>query len=721
MSMLDTESSLFVGGGLTEYEAVTAAPATTHQQLSSPFTDGFASPEESEREQRDLEVLLAELEDEGFAEVVDGLVNEVAGRHLMAASSWPDQQEADGVAEAETTAWTESFAESVDQSLAGFEARYEHRRVDSLTEEEVGALLSEYERDADSASEQFLGGLIKKAVKVAGSVARGAVSGLSRLMPLGKIFGLLRKVVRPLLRRVLAKAINRLPAALRGPAGQLASKLGLRESETDEVGALAEGFDTQFGELLLATSDAAQSEMLNEAELESQTSREDPLARLDQARARLARQLTEAEPGRPPTEQLEQFIPVVMAALPLIRVGVKIIGRGRIKGFLAKQLATLIQGYVGPQAARALAPHVADAGLRLLSLEAETSEQLGAEALVSTLEEAIAQVATLPAEALEDPLRLEAEIGDALAEAAVHHLPRELLREDLPGHESADEAGPWVPMPRAGRARRYRKCARRFDVNITRPQAHHIELPGADTLEERLLDAGVASWPVSAEVQLFEATFGTHLGHLAAGEGQDVIATEFEELSPANAGMLLGRPGLGSRTALSGQTGRRYFRLVVPGRKVVRPRSRIHLRLRAQQTRPELRVHVRLGERLAHHVSGLLARNSQAEVVALVARLLGPRVQESISTRLTRMLARGTGAAVQPARSQQLAAHIVEALKAGLAKQLPESAAALAAAAKDAAPGLTLTFAFSFADKQSLAGGMPGAPTLTVRPGVQND
>ena len=248
---------------------------------------------------------------------------------------------------------------------------------------------------------------------------------------MGPVFAMLRKLVRPLLKRVLAKALNRLPAPLRGPATQLAQRLGIAEAEAEP--SLAEGFDAQLAELLLAPSDAAQEQVLGEATAdEGSWESEDPIADLDRARATLAQQLSEAEPGRPPTEQLEQFIPVVMAAMPLIRTGVKIVGRDRIKNFLAGQLATLIQGYVGAQAARALAPHVADTGLRLLSLEA-APEQLGAEALVDTLQETIADVMSLPAEALEDPLRLEAEIGDALGAAAVQHLPPAVLRDDLPG------------------------------------------------------------------------------------------------------------------------------------------------------------------------------------------------------------------------------------------------------------------------------------------------
>jgi hypothetical protein len=52
-----------------------------------------------------------------------------------------------------------------------------------------------------------------------------------------------------------------------------------------------------------------------------------------------------------------------------------------------------------------------------------------------------------------------------------------------------------------------------------------------------------------------------------------------------------------------------------------------------------------------------------------------------------------------------------------VAARLPEAAAALAAAAKDPAPGITLTFTFPFADRDALARGVPGEPSLGIRPG----
>jgi hypothetical protein len=160
---------------------------------------------------------------------------------------------------------------------------------------------------------------------------------------------------------------------------------------------------------------------------------------------------------------------------------------------------------------------------------------------------------------------------------------------------------------------------------------------------------------------------------------------------------------------------------VVPGRRVVRRHNRIALRLRPQLARPELRVHVRIGERTAHRLAGLLERKDQVEVVATIGRLLSPRVQETVAGRLPRMLGRVTRSTVAPARGQALAGHVVEAMKSTLAKELPAQAAAMATAAKDPAPGLTLTFVFAFADAGALASGMPCAPTLTMRPGRHSD
>ena len=240
-----------------------------------------------------------------------------------------------------------------------------------------------------------------------------------------------------------------------------------------------------------AEADHALREM--EAEAEAPLDRYDAAGELDRARARLVDQLMGGSAGEAPTAEVEQFIPVVMAAMPLIRLGLKFVGRDKVVVFLGDRLADLVKDHIGLDMARKLGRPLADVGLRLLSLEAESGEdaRLGAEALVATMEDTIREVASLPSEALAEPLRLEAEVQAAFNEAAARHIPAEALRSDLPDHE-AQEAGVWVYMPRRARpAYRYKKYSRVFRVPITRPFARAIVLSDGGTLEHRLLDGAL--------------------------------------------------------------------------------------------------------------------------------------------------------------------------------------------------------------------------------------
>jgi hypothetical protein len=766
----------FAGGGLVTEAAATAVPAPTPSSwLASPFAEGLAGPSEP-GEQEYAEAILGELEDEAFDEALEALVDEVAARHVTATTSWSSDREAPSLAEAEAEAWIGRLADQADRLLSHLEVEFAERMADAVSDEEIAAALGPFgsENVVDSASEQFLKSLVDKARRAAGVVARAAKRGLStlgRMLPLGRLFGLLRRLVRPLLTRVLRTALNRLPASLRGPASELARRLAGRVGQTTTTttaaaadastadssapdpaasagSELAAEFDRHVADAIAAPNDAVVDQLVAEAEATDHLTEADidVVSEVDAARARLAAQLAEADPGQPPTAEVEQFIPAVMAALPLVRMGIRVAGRDKVVRFLADRLANLIKGHIGAQAARTLAPPVADIGLRLLSLEGETPEGLGAEALVSVVEDTVREVASLPPASLEEPLRIEAELQEAFADAAARYLPRERLRPDLPTFETSDvsgEGGVWVLMPRAARPRfRYRKYSRVYRVPIRRPQARAIVLSDEDTLEQRLLDAGVNRWPVEAEVHVYEAVPGTHLGHIAAfeaeveaeaddrtgGSGASRLATdEFEELTPETAGLLLGEAGLGHRVAGPMRSrglppGRRLFRIVIPGTRVRRRRRRFLVRLDVGAPKPVLRVHLRLGEREAHVVAERLAAKAHAQVVAMVRAQLGPFMQRRLAMRLVRH-ARRAGAPLSHERAQALAANLAETMIATIARQLPAAgvAAALANAARDPASGLTLTFAYQFADRAAIAAGKADEPTLTIRPGFQRD
>lgn len=70
---------------------------------------------------------------------------------------------------------------------------------------------------------------MKTVVKTAGKIAKAA------LPILGPILNKLKALVRPLLQRVLAIAINKLPAALHEPARALAKRFGLGQKEAEDL------------------------------------------------------------------------------------------------------------------------------------------------------------------------------------------------------------------------------------------------------------------------------------------------------------------------------------------------------------------------------------------------------------------------------------------------------------------------------------------------------
>ena len=107
-------------------------------------------------------------------------------------------------------------------------------------------------------------------------------------------------------------------------------------------------------------------------------------------------------------------------------------------------------------------------------------------------------------------------------------------------------------------------------------------------------------------------------------------------------------------------------------------------------------------------------------VVSLVRGLVGAAFGRALSQRLQSMLTK-RGVPLTPGADSRLAGQLAEAIVLAVSEQLPAAAATLSQAAKDAAPGLTLTFTFTFADKAALGTAAPGSPALTIRPGVHRD
>jgi hypothetical protein len=723
-------TSPFAPVSLSDVAPPAAAPPAG-QVLHSPFAEAAVAGGEHDRAAEASDALLAELEDPGFTEALEALADEAAARHLRSVGTWSNESEAPTLATADTTQWLEHLAGEADRMLGALEAYFGDRPADTLQEGEIEAATGiDGFTDPADIQQLFFGRLLDKAKKLAKGAVKLAKSGLSVVgnLALGPLFGKLRQLVKPLLSRVLDTAIGKLPESLRPLATQLAAKLRGEDGSQEEE--LAETFDRSLAELVTAPDDAAAAHLL--AEL--QPAGEDTYApsaahELDSARARLARELTEADPGVPPVAQLEQFIPVVMAAMPLIRMGIRVIGRDRIVDGIAKPLSQLIAGMVGQDAANLLSRHIASAGLGLLGLEAGSDPALGGEALAAAAEDTVRQVLTLPPESMGNELLLETEIQDAFAESATRHLPAAVLRSELVEPGADGEHGVWLMMPRATRpCFRYKKYSRIIPVRITRPIARAVILSGGDSLERRLLDDGAETWPVEGEVELYELLPGGGLGHVSAFESPDgpvAAGEEFEELTESAATVLAGNPRL-AHVGHYGAPGRhrrpgsRYFRFRHRGRPLHR-RHFLGVLFDLTAPQPVLKVNLLLDERETHEQAAHLQRRHFVQVVSMVRRLLGPAALRAIERRLTRLLTKH-GITVEAGAAARLAQRLADGVLRVVSDQLPAAAATLAKAAQDPAPGATLTFTFGFADRAALAAGTPASdPAVAIRPGRHRD
>ena len=715
------------------------------QELQSPFASRIVTTAEVDERAEAFRDLLGELRDEAFEEAVARLANEAAALHLASQASWSSAEAAPSLAVSELEAWIEPLAAEADRLLEDMAARLANEEIETLRESELDTLLESFQTDAGSlpeSFEQFLGGLLKKAKKVvkgAWRLAKKGVQAAGRVLPLGILLKKLSGLVRPLLRRVLQRAIGRLPAGVRPLAQRLAARFaGELEAEVDgasmENDGLGREFDVHVASLALAADEPELNGLLSEVETEAGQESGDRLAELDDARARLAEQLVELPAGESPVPALEQFIPAVMAALPAIRLGISAVGRDRVVRFLADRIGSLIGSMVGPESARVLARPIVDVGLRMLSLESPPASEttLGGEALASTAEETVRQVLALPAHAFEDGLRMEAEAQQAFAEAAARNVPNEFLRPDLPERETAGEGGVWVLMPRVARPHyRYKKYSRVFLVPVSRQTARSIPVTDGGTLEATLLDRGVTSWPAQAEVHLYEAVPGTALGHVARFEMEGDVPLgealeEFQPLTPESASLLLREPALGrpaavpdGRSAGGLRPGQRFYRLKLreARRGSARPRRRLRVVLDLLQSEPQIRVQVALSEREGQVLAERLDKRHLPWAVAWLKQRYERTAPALLAARLLAVGTRLPGITLTQARARDLGAQMTEAMTAALTAFLRQRHQELTAAVREPQQGLTITFAFAARDRSALLGTPVVAPSVTVRAG----
>ena len=663
-------SDVSPAAGLTEAATSPSHAFAPERESYSPFVadyadeggDGAGSP----RAERFAE-LVAELSDTEFSEALEDLVNEataIAEDRMRSSSEASGEAMEQFSAEQSVRSYLEPIAQAAESMLSNMAEQLAAVDGGSASESEVQSLMEQFsvpEHNLSPVADQFLGGLLKKAKSLAGK----ALS----LLPMSLILKRLAKAVRPLIQRVVTSAIKRLPLAVQPIARTLARRFlgSVHELEDhEESGELAsvdpaqleEEFDTEIAGYLMDGESFEHEAAAERAIADELSPSFDRLYQLARARQSFAKRIVEMRPDQPVEPVVEEFVPVILAALKL---GVQFIGRPRVVNTLSGFVANFIKKYVGAEQANMLARPLVDAGLKLVGLETsgEGEAMAAGYAIGATVEDTVARlVQDAPEAAWESEPLLHAYALEAFQEAASAHFPDSHIRSDL--HESSKSSGIWVGLPRAGPHKSYKKYSRVLDVTITPQTASATMTFGGIPLGAFLADRlGVkVDQPIRARAHLYEAIPGTSLGLIALGErnvsllgaagraGRSLI----HPLTPEAAAALFGEPRLARPTdqqflARRGRikVGQRFYFLEIPHARMRQAR-----RLTLSGTRParssqpkivldfpkrELRLFLFFSEADAQQVAAALrGKASPAAVISLLKTLHERMITRVLST-----------------------------------------------------------------------------------------
>jgi hypothetical protein len=656
---------------VTETEGEAALRGTTAQ---TPFvTAYFAGEQEEHVDPRAGEMvqLLDELYDAEFDELLYELADDVQHAYQQQFEfEYSNAASQDSAGERFVAGYLSGLQEEAERHVDEMmQAAVEHDPA-GMTERELDNFLAQFEvRDTALSPlfEDFLGKWVGK-IK---NVVKAGVKLAGRLSPIHMILGRLKRLVKPLLNRVLRFALDKLPPALRPAASQLANRLlGKLQSGADDASAqpaqpaaadvsqLQREFDLGAASLLLASDDTEGEVALAETVTEMERADSDALAELDQARERFISEITNLDEGEDPTPVIQNFLPAV---LPALRLGIKLVGRPKVVTLLAGILANRIQRFVGRQASQPLSQAIVDAGLRLLSLEVtpEVRTRAAGSAMATAVEDTVRRVAELDEAVLDSQPLLEAAAAEAFDAAAASNFPSELLVPEL----REAETGAWVLFPLRGRPR-YKRFTQVLDTRITPMLARHIRTFGGTTLDVVLRDRYGITGPVAAQARLYEAIPGSSLARIAgheqeiAGSGAASPAgwSELHPLTPEAAGLLFQSPGLGREVPqayLSDPsvvaTGQRFYQLEMPSARPaaarpapagrgVRRSTRLSISFRFKAD--EIRVRLFLSEADAQSLAARVGKGAAAAgpLTRMLLARIDAGVRDAFSGRYPRRL-----------------------------------------------------------------------------------
>jgi hypothetical protein len=610
---------------------------------------------------------LNELYSDEFDEALYELTGEAVDLYdSQFAGEYQDPRAIGHKAEKVLASYFEPLATQAETLIDNLASEIDRRDARNLTEADIEEAIGRCARRSDLSPsfENFLGGLLKKAARGALSLAKKGIS-----VAIGPLLSKLKPLIKPLLNRVLKFAISKLPNQLQPVATKLAERIPfLKEMEDDDsapdaigVSEIQHEFNYQIAKLAFAPGNVEQDFEVARVVKEAQAPVNCSLADLDGAREEFINELSQIQEREDSTPIVENF---VQAILPVLRTGIRLLGRPRVVGWLAKLLSKLIGKFVGPQHTPALSKAIVDAGLKLITLEVDPDQEARA-AVAATVEDTVRRVAALPGYVLEDRELLEAFVLEAFEQAAAANLPAVLRPETYRKRPDLMEAktirGVWVQRP-SGRRKRYKKFSRVIRTKVTPHKASSVlsfgAVPLSEFFEEQL---GIAAGEdVDAQMHLYESMPGASLRELAhlerdtPGLGSPEAYQQLHPLTPDAAGMLLGEPKLGRETDPSYlanpyavDVGQRFYYLEIPGKRPLmdpgvgkRPalRHRTGVRLVLDFRANQIRVHMYLSEIRAQEIAVKLRQQAHlGAVTTYLGRILERGARTALSSGFGRL------------------------------------------------------------------------------------
>ena len=443
---------------------------------------------------------------------------------------------------------------------------------ESLTEQQLDEVLDRLDPQTGEltpAGEEFIGeprpqGQERREVCGQHGAQAGKVAGAV----IGPVLKKLRGLIKPLLRRVLSFAIGRLPTALQPAARTLAARFTSEAEAEDEnstsstdvadqpdrcrssdrVVRCGAGGRTMVGEVRQANPRAKRS-----TSRDSETvvdSRE--LEMLAEARGELIDRL-------PPRERRRGSRPgrgaVRAGAARRPALGINLVGRPKVVGFLAKYLAQLIRPMGRTPALGPLSNAIVDTGLRLISLESRVRSRQASRA--GTKPDRSRSPASSRTRSAGSP-RTRTTFSRTRTSCSSRRRRRSARRSRPTSRRSSygrrcsrrrRSAARSSPVGRAAFGRSANTAVPRTSRSRRRSRTRCPTF-GGSTVGAVLRAAG-ATFPIRARMHIYQAAAGTTLPRMmrvdrpVPAAGAATSHRECHPLTPAAAGLLLREPQLG--------------------------------------------------------------------------------------------------------------------------------------------------------------------------------